>query len=115
MVKPQMRHFIRFVIVIPQFVRLYVEIIQELSTKEAVHYICNSNTTVCRLYVEIIQELSTNEALHKNCNSKTTVFPPVCGNNPGALAGGLTTNEAVHSNTTVCPPVCSFSRWFIHK
>ena len=63
-----MRQFIRFVEVIPRFVHLYVEIIQEFSTNEAVHKICKSNTTVC---------------------------PPVCGDNSGALAGGLSTTKAV--------------------
>ena len=28
-------------------------------------------------------------------NSYTTVCSPVCGDNPGAVAGGLSTNEAV--------------------
>ena len=78
-----MRRFIRCVIVIHRYVRLYVE---------------------------IIQELSTNETVHKNCNINTMVCPPVCGDNPGALADSLSTNEAVHkicnSNITVCPPVC---------
>ena len=42
------------------------------------------------------------------CNRYTTVCSPAHGDNPGALAGGLSTNEAVHkicnSYTTVCPP-----------
>ena len=57
-----MRQFIRFVTVIPRFVRLYVEIIQEL--KQVVYPKMRQFITFLiviprfvRLYVEIIQEL----------------------------------------------------------